>query len=553
MKDPYRIGVGVLVSLISASPGITDTGPVWGGVTPLVEVTFEINRTTVLGESVFVVGDLTELGSGSSVNAVKLSPSDYPTWRVTVALPAGADVGYRYIVRSDGPGQQNSPVRWTSQLETLTVADVPREAGGKVVLVSTSIDVPVLHWRDARRGGVFETVVMEHYSPAGDARPAEDRWFAWGVHERGEAIEFYVSSADGSVREPVIGTHRTGLDGVFVQDGQVFSYVPAPIVTPARRDYVPTNVPTLFSPQLGQQRRYRVFLPRGYDQHQDRGYPVLYMHDGQNVFEQGAFGTWNAASALQQLQATGVMREAIVVALDNAGQSRIVNYVPPSDRNGRCDDYAAYIVDTVKPLIDATYRTLPQREHTGIAGSSLGGVASIYMGYERPETFGKIGAFSTAWWYVPNFAANIRGRAAVNGLRFYMDTGDSGASNDDYWNTIGVRDALAGSLPAKYAIGGSMGFAIGFGDSHNEAAWSQRLPGALEYMFPSGEEPNQILREVFSPAWDLTGDGRVDVEDRYTWSSAPVDLNGDGVVGRDDARVLERFLRRGEPLELHGR
>ncbi len=553
MRNPYFVVVSLIGFLWWGAAVVADTGAVWGGVGERVAVEFEVDRQTTFGTSVYVVGDVAELGGGDTARAVKLSPAAYPTWRVTVALPAGLEVSYRFIARADGPGQQNSVPVWEGGVDTLTVADGSGEGGGKVVFVSTAIDEPVLHWRDARAGGAFEAVSMEYYGPAGDGRPAEDRWFAWGMHERGAAIEFYVSSADGLQREPATGTHRTGLDGAFVQDGQVFSYVPAESVAPALRDYSPSNVPTLFSPQLNQDRGYRVFLPRGYGQHPDRRYPVLYMHDGQNVFEQGAFGSWGAAETVRDLQAAGVMREVIVVALDNAGQSRIVNYVPPSDRFGRCDDYAAYIAETVKPFIDANYRTLTARDDTAVMGSSLGGIASMYMGYERSETFGKVGVVSPAWWYVPNFTGTIRAASAVEGLRVYMDTGDSGSQNDDYWNTLGVRDALVGGSPAEYVLDGTMGFVIGFGDSHNEAAWADRLPGALEYLFPSGEEPNGILREVFSPAWDLTGDGRVDIEDRYAWSADRVDLNGDGVVDGADGRVLDGFLRREELWEDRGR
>ena len=275
MRTPYRSSAFCIAALAAAAVSTADTGPVWGGVGPTVDVEFEINRTTVFGESVFVLGDIAELGADISRDAIKLSPGDYPTWRVTIALPAGVDVSYRFITRADGPGQQNTAVRRSGPLQTMTVADAPRPAGGKVVFASTSIENPVLHWRDARLGGAYETVQMNAYGPAGDQRPSETRWYAWGMHERGGAIEFYIASPDGTAREPASGTHRTGLDGAFVQAGQVFSYVPAAAVSPARRNYSASNVPTLFSPQLNQNRGYRVFLPRGYDQHPERSYPVL--------------------------------------------------------------------------------------------------------------------------------------------------------------------------------------------------------------------------------------------------------------------------------------
>lgn len=153
------------------------------------------------------------------------------------------------------------------------------------------------------------------------------------------------------------------------------------------------------------------------------------MHDGQNGFDQGTFGTWAASTTLTNLQATGQMQEIIVVALDNVGDTRRSDYSAPGDNNGRADLYALYILNTVKPRIDASYRTLTDPANTGALGSSMGGLVSFYLGYEHNASFRRIGAMSAVWWLIPNYTNFIRNQPARNNLRIYMDVGDSGSTS----------------------------------------------------------------------------------------------------------------------------
>jgi len=343
------------------------------------------------------------------------------------------------------------------------------------------------------------------------------------------------------------------MDGVFVQDGNLYSYVPAGNPGVARRDYNPSAVPTLFSPQLNETRGYRVFLPRGYDQHVGRVYPVLYMHDGQNVFEQGAFGTWNAAPTISQLTNSGQIREFIVVALDN-GPNRLTDYLPPGDTlggNGQGDRYVAYIRDTVKPFIDSHYRTIPGAATTGALGSSMGGVISLYQGWDYTSTFTRLGLMSGAWQTCTNFLNRVRATPNTTGsppraVRMWFDSGDSGTSNDNYWLTYGLRDFFAGGVAARYQMDGTIDHMIGFGQQHNEAAWAVRLPSALKFLYPADDEANTLLREVFGPQLDVDGDGRTTIEDLYSQEQSARDLNLDGTVNGNDSGYLARVLRRSE-------
>jgi predicted alpha/beta superfamily hydrolase len=547
------LAIHVLVPCPFAVAGATQ------GLGPRQNVTFEVTQTTAFGTSIYVVGDLPELGSNSSANAIKLSPAAYPLWRASISLPAGRGYSYRFIARADGPGQQNAAPVWTSASFSGSTQDQPRGPISKTLWLTWDIDQPRMWWRPASptSGGAFIARPMEYYGPAVAGRPADKQWFTWGFHTAGEAFDFYFTDANGTSRYPATGFYSTNMDGVFVQEGQLYSYVPAATVTGARRDYDPANVPMLFSPQLDQARGYRVFLPRGYAEHPQRRYPVLYIHDGQNIFDQGTFGTWNAAATLGNLQATGQMQEVIAIGLDNVGDTRRADYSAPGDNNGRADLYISYILNTVKPLIDGQYRTLTDPASTAALGSSMGGVVSFYAGYDWNANFKRIGCLSTAWWLIPNYTAYIKAQPARADLRIYMDVGDTGSTSggnnsDGYWDSLGVRDNFIGGAVPKYTLEGVYRFLVGFGQNHNETAWAARLPGALTFLFPSQGEPSTLLRTMFAPTWDTIGDGAMSIEDLYAINLVPADVNFDGAADAADARGVAKFLRRNEAADVAG-
>jgi hypothetical protein len=127
-----------------------------------------------------------------------------------------------------------------------------------------------------------------------------------------------------------------------------------------------------------------------------------------------------------------------------------------------------------------------------------------------------------------------------------MDSGDSGTSSDNYWESYNLRDALVGTTTPKYTLEGTLRHTIGYSQQHNEAAWTIRLPGALTFLYPAQEEPNTLLRTQFGPHWDVNADGVMTIEDLHTQARAPRDLNLDGVADETDSALLERFLRRAE-------
>ncbi len=242
-------------------------------------------------------------------------------------------------------------------------------------------------------------------------------------------------------------------------------------------------------------REVRVWLPEGYDERETR-YPVIYFHDGQNVFRPGGpFGCWFAEDAAAEEMQAGRMREAIIVAIPNneadAGNARVSEYQPPSDKNprdpsrstGLCDRYGKFLVGKVKPAIDGKYRTLPDRANTAVAGSSMGGLVSLWLGLNTDD-FGAVGVFSPAFWTSPVFTRAVKDGKKKDGLRIYMDMGtrERGSLTGDYWqDALAVRDAL---LAQGYAADEEFLWNPGEGDEHNEKAWAKRLPRALGFLLP---------------------------------------------------------------------
>ena len=253
-------------------------------------------------------------------------------------------------------------------------------------------------------------------------------------------------------------------------------------------------------------REVRVWLPPGYDGGEAR-YPVIYFHDGQNVFRPGGpFGCWFAEDAAAEEMKAGRVREAIIVAVPNneadLGKARVTEYQPPDDVNprdpsrgpGLCDRYGNFLVGKVKPAIDGKYRTLPDRADTVVAGSSMGGLVSLWLGLNT-DVFGAVGVFSPAFWTSPNFTKAVMEGANKDGLRIYMDMGtrERGNLNGDYWqDALTVREAL---LEQGYQEEKDFLWNPGEGDEHNEKAWAKRLPVALRFLMAKEKDKPRIKED----------------------------------------------------------
>lgn len=207
-------------------------------------------------------------------------------------------------------------------------------------------------------------------------------------------------------------THTAGYDPKYYPDIQIVS----------RR----------FSlPQLRRRRRISILLP--WDYHAtDKRYPVLYLQDGQNLFEEDApFGTWGVDKKLAALAQRG-KGGFIVVAIDHGGKERIREFNPyDSSRwgDGLGMEYARFLAETLKPYIDSNYRTRPEREHTGIGGSSMGGLVSIYAGITHPEVYSKYMIFSPSLWVSPKIYFEPLQFAAFPSTKIYLFAGEQEGAN----------------------------------------------------------------------------------------------------------------------------
>ncbi len=222
----------------------------------------------------------------------------------------------------------------------------------------------------------------------------------------------------------------------------------------------------------GAQHRFRVFLPPGYYENTLKKYPVLYMHDGHNLFfKEEAFvgNTWRTDEVLGMLDKMNAIEEVIVVGIHP--QDRMVEYTRPG-----YEDYGGFLVEMLKPLIDAKYRTLSGPTDTAVMGSSLGGVVSFYVGWQWPEVFGKVACLSSTFSYRDNLLERVSAEPKRK-IRIYLD---SGWPRDNYEATRSMRDRL---IWKGYGPGSDL-FYLAFPEAkHEENAWAARSPIPFQFLF----------------------------------------------------------------------
>jgi predicted alpha/beta superfamily hydrolase len=235
-------------------------------------------------------------------------------------------------------------------------------------------------------------------------------------------------------------------------------------------------------PQLHRRRRIAVLLPWDYKTSGKR-YPVLYLQDGQNLFEDGApFGTWGVDKRLAAMAERG-KGDFIVVAIDHGGKDRIREYSPYDTYKwgeGLGRDYASFLAETLKPYIDENFRTLPGREFTGIGGSSMGGLISIYAGMMFPYTFSKFMIFSPSLWVAPNIYDEPTLFSNLPQTKVYLFAGGKEGSgmvpnSRKLKDTIERRGHAPGTLQFRLEIDPE--------GRHNEDQWGREFPKATEWLF----------------------------------------------------------------------
>lgn len=240
------------------------------------------------------------------------------------------------------------------------------------------------------------------------------------------------------------------------------------------------NFQTVESPQM---RDIYVYLPPNYNFNKMARYPVLYVHDGQNLFdpERAFMGqTWNAENTLNTLIRTRAIRPLIVVAIDNT-PSRTAEYTHDIDPNigigGKSDLYLQTIITDLIPQVNKSYRTLTNRQSTSIMGSSLGGLVSLYAGIQYSDTFGSVAALSPSIWWNKKSITSLYNTANQLPLKIYIDSGTTGGERPQ------DVTQFKNQLLKQYSDSNSVKSIIQTGASHNEYYWAQRLPEALKFLF----------------------------------------------------------------------
>jgi predicted alpha/beta superfamily hydrolase len=235
----------------------------------------------------------------------------------------------------------------------------------------------------------------------------------------------------------------------------------------------------------GLDRELAIYLPPSYGE-TERRYPVIYMQDGQNLFDPEASfaGSWRVDLAMNWAAARRL--EGIVVAVPNAGDQRIAEYSPFDDAEGgpgRGGDYVSHLAGTIKPLVDTRFRTLPQRETTGVAGSSMGGLISLFAFFARPDVFGVMAALSPSLWFAERAIFGLLDPAPFQRGRLYLDVGrQEGAETIEHARRL--RDLL---LAKGYIQGVHLRYVEDRSGKHEEAAWGRRFRAALPFLLSSSE------------------------------------------------------------------
>lgn len=246
--------------------------------------------------------------------------------------------------------------------------------------------------------------------------------------------------------------------------------------------------PSFTSTVLPSTRGIWVYLPPTYLENTRARFPVLYMHDGKNLFDAAlAFGgsEWRVDETLDSGAESGDIQEVIVVGVESTAD-RIGEMTPSASAeyagSGKGSKYLAMIRGEIKPMVDQKLRTLPGRDHTFLMGSSLGGLISAYAGVTEAQTFGAVGCMSpSTWWDDRMILGELTKSKPAPGrpFRVYVDSGDAGQSMDGMADTVLLADAYRA---LGYTDGKDFRYVLEPGGVHNETAWARRLPAALSFL-----------------------------------------------------------------------
>jgi len=246
---------------------------------------------------------------------------------------------------------------------------------------------------------------------------------------------------------------------------------------------------TRFASQLIDEKHdFIVYVPQAFNADPNRFFPVLYLHDGQNLFDpETSFikgNYWRVGEAADAMIASGEVEPLVIVGIYNAGARRINEYTPLEDRRlggGNADAYGQMLVEELKPFVAHHYRTLAGPENCGMGGSSLGGLVTLYLGMRYPEVYGKLAVFSpSVWWRDRVILKYVEGIPQKTGQRIWLDIG-----TDEGRRAMPDVRALKRMLVKKgWRPGKDLEYREIPGGQHSEYAWAERVAPMLKFLFP---------------------------------------------------------------------
>jgi len=249
------------------------------------------------------------------------------------------------------------------------------------------------------------------------------------------------------------------------------------------------KIEEFYSNILNNTREINIYLPPSYYESTDKSYSVLYMHDGQNTFDgRRAYAGvgWMVHETHDELVKRGMIRELIIVGIDNIGHDRLSEY---SHFNGKYKRerikargrlYEDFLIEELKPFIDKNFRALTGPEDTGLMGSSMGGLVTFNIGFRHPDLFGRLGIISPSFWWSTqeNIKTIYMHQDAIENSRMWIDMGTGEGNLDKSFDKVvehilDLYDSSKGSIEAHWIIGAA----------HTELDWQRRVHWPLIHLF----------------------------------------------------------------------
>jgi predicted alpha/beta superfamily hydrolase len=242
---------------------------------------------------------------------------------------------------------------------------------------------------------------------------------------------------------------------------------------------------------LGSNRTVVVYLPAAYAESRRRSFPILYLHDGQNVFDgdtsfiRGQY--WRVRETADALIASEEITPLIVAAVYHAGEKRLDEYTPTHSSKmggGKAALHGRMMVEELKPFMESQYRVLSHRNYVGIGGSSLGGLASLYAGLNYQDVYGKLAVLSpSVWWDNRAITRVVSDLEVTHRARIWLDIGTAEGSSPKLLvqDMRELRDQL---IRKGWRRGTTLKYYEVRGGDHSERAWAERMPQVLKFLYP---------------------------------------------------------------------